>query len=225
MIQLQDISQEKETPLSPNNAASTTESSNKGQDESKSKSKCIITLVVVCGVIITVALVATFTISVVAITATSHFRMPEVTSCADLPPSSPSGYYWVSNSIGSAVPVYCDMTRSCGGVTGGWMRVAKLDMTDSVPTDSSNRIIATYTYMREEFKFFRLLLSNITVTFTILECACGRIIAYQFGATNATIKGANNISSAYVDGVSLTHGNPRQHIWTFAAALDESGNS
>ena len=26
-----------------------------------------------------------------------------------------------------------------------------------------------------------------------------------------------------MDGVSLTHGNPRQHIWTFAAAQDEFG--
>ena len=52
-------------------------------------------------------------------------------SCAALPPSSPSGYYWVRASNGSAVRVYCDMTRSCGGVTGGWMRVAELDMTNS----------------------------------------------------------------------------------------------
>ena len=35
-------------------------------------------------------------------------------SCAALPPSSPSGYYWVRNSVGFAVHVYCDMTRSCG---------------------------------------------------------------------------------------------------------------
>ena len=42
-------------------------------------------------------------------------------SCAALPPSSPSGYYWVRASNGSAVSVYCDMTRLCGGVTGGWM--------------------------------------------------------------------------------------------------------
>jgi hypothetical protein len=33
----------------------------------------------------------------------------------------------------------------------------------------------------------------------------------------------NNINSYYVDGVSLTHGRPRQHIWTFAAAVDETG--
>ena len=35
-------------------------------------------------------------------------------------------------SNGSAVHVYCsDMTLSCGGVTGGWMRVAELNMTDT----------------------------------------------------------------------------------------------
>ena len=30
------------------------------------------------------------------------------------------------------------------------------------------------------------------------------------------------MSNANACGVSLTHGNPRQHIWTFAAALDET---
>ena len=40
-------------------------------------------------------------------------------SCNDLSPSSPSGYYWVSAFNGSAVRVYCDMTRSCGNITGG----------------------------------------------------------------------------------------------------------
>ena len=52
-------------------------------------------------------------------------------SCAALLPSSPSGYYWVRASNGSAVSVYCDMTLSCGGVSGGWMRVTELDMTNS----------------------------------------------------------------------------------------------
>ena len=50
---------------------------------------------------------------------------------AALPPSSPSGYHSVRASNGSAVRVYCDMTRSCGNITGGWMRVAELDMTNS----------------------------------------------------------------------------------------------
>ena len=59
-----------------------------------------------------------------------HAGLP-ASSCAALLPTTPSGYYWVSASNGSAVSVYCDMTRSCGGVTGGWVRVGYLDMTDS----------------------------------------------------------------------------------------------
>ena len=50
-------------------------------------------------------------------------------SCAALPPSSPSGYYRVSNSNDSSTLVYC--TMSCGTLTGGWTRVAFLDMTNS----------------------------------------------------------------------------------------------
>ena len=34
---------------------------------------------------------------------------------------------------------------------------------------------------------------------------------------------ATKIDSAYADGVSLTHGNLRRHIWSFAARLDEVG--
>ena len=41
--------------------------------------------------------------------------------------STPTGHYWVKASDNSAVRVDCDMTRSCGGVTGGWMRIAGLD--------------------------------------------------------------------------------------------------
>ena len=56
---------------------------------------------------------------------------------------------------------------------------------------------------------------------------CGRIIGYQFGQPEAfvaeNINDPQTINGPYVDGVSLTYGNPRQHIWTFADALDESG--
>ena len=53
---------------------------------------------------------------------------------------------------------------------------------------------------------------------------CGRVRAYQFGTTNAFASqersSSASIDSAYVDGVSLTHGlSPREHVWTFAAGL------
>ena len=45
------------------------------------------------------------------------------------------------------------------------------------------------------------------------------------GTTNAFHhqgSASDTIDDIYVDGVSLTHGNPRQHIWTFAAGFLES---
>ena len=154
-------------------------------------------------------------------------RTNPASSCAALPPSAPTGYYWVRASNGSAVCVYCDMTRSCGGVTGGWMRVAELDMTNSSHQCPSG-----------------LRLNNIRtccITFDTPACSsvifhvhslyfkiCGRIQAYQLGSPNTFAddgRGVNlTIEGNYIDGVSLTHGHPRQHIWSFAGALDEVGS-
>jgi hypothetical protein len=47
---------------------------------------------------------------------------------------------------------------------------------------------------------------------------------YQYGQTEAFrghIGDPQTIDGAYVDGISLTYGNPRHHIWSFAAALNE----
>ena len=38
---------------------------------------------------------------------------------------------WIESANGSSIRVYCDMTRTCSGVTGGWMRVAELNMADT----------------------------------------------------------------------------------------------
>ena len=57
---------------------------------------------------------------------------------------------------------------------------------------------------------------------------CGKIIAYQDASPDAFSPSRSNanLDSNYVDGISLTHGtNPRKHIWTFAAALDEVGTT
>ena len=52
---------------------------------------------------------------------------------------------------------------------------------------------------------------------------CGRVRAYQVGSTDA-FKGMSfaSIHSNYVNGVSLNHGIPSTHIWTFVSALYES---
>ena len=51
---------------------------------------------------------------------------------------------------------------------------------------------------------------------------CGSIRAYQYGRIDAFEAHHNGqvttTEEAYVAGVSLTHGSPRQHIWPFVAA-------
>ena len=51
---------------------------------------------------------------------------------------------------------------------------------------------------------------------------CGRAIAYRWGHNVGFWgynSGGHNIDGQYVDGLSLTHGSPRTHIWTFASGL------
>ena len=55
---------------------------------------------------------------------------------------------------------------------------------------------------------------------------CGRVIAYQFCSPGAfNIPHLNpqphSIDENYVEGVSITHGQPRSHIWTLAAGVTE----
>ena len=143
-------------------------------------------------------------------------------SCAALPLSSPSGYYWVRASNGSAVRVYCDMTRSCGGVTGGWTRVAELNMTNSshqCPSglrqcNESNMRTCCITSVNGACS------SVIFHVHSLYSKVCGKILGYQLGSTgafhNINVNQYNHtIDDIYVDGVSLSHGHPRQHIWTF----------
>ena len=156
---------------------------------------------------------------------------PELTiSCAALSPSSPSGYYWVVTSNGSVVRVYCDMTLSCGGVTGGWVRVAELDMTDTSQQCPSNLVERKGNNIRR-CETMIAGCSSTTYSTQIIDYTkvCGRITGYQVGTTNAfrqyyQNQGTTTINTTYVDGISLTHGNPREHIWTLAAALDRNDN-
>ena len=146
-------------------------------------------------------------------------------SCAEIlrsDPDSPSGYYWVTNAMGHPHSVYCDMTRSCGGVTGGWMRVAYLDMTNSSHqcpsglrqrTDSGVRSCAAVsdsaTCSSVQHQSHGIRYSRV----------CGRVNGYQQTSADGFFTSQRHtIDSYYVDGVSLTYGNsPRHHIWTFAA--------
>ena len=50
---------------------------------------------------------------------------------------------------------------------------------------------------------------------------CGRVIGYQVASPDAFNTQNNSIDLVYVDGISITHGSPREHIWTYVAGFTE----
>jgi len=113
------------------------------------------------------------------------------------------------------VTVYCDMDREeCGG--GGWTRVASYNYSDpntSCPT--------TWTQITDPFRGCASAgavrtnncASTLFSMLTEFNQVCGEVIAIQRDHPAAFIY-EDNIDYDYVEGVSITHGSPRQHIWT-----------
>ena len=151
----------------------------------------------------------------------------------DYDSNTPSGRYWIEASDGTAVRKSCDMTRTCGGVTGGWMQVTKLDMRISssrCPSGLRERVHPTKRLCGMGIDGGGCSHVKFVTDGIGYNQVCGKIIAYQYGSTDAFgYAGAGtgqprSVDGNYLDGVSLTHGlSPRKHIWTFAVALDEVG--
>ena len=57
---------------------------------------------------------------------------------------------------------------------------------------------------------------------------CGRALAYQRGSNDAFWNieqySQSSLDGYYGDGLSVTHGDPRSHIWTFASGISKDGN-
>ena len=146
----------------------------------------------------------------------------------ELAPDSPSGLYWIRGIHGEAKRMYCDMERICNGVGGGWMRVASINMTDPSSTCPSG----LRTISEDNRRLCAMDIDGAGCSSAVLPVegvqysrVCGKIIGCQQKSPDAFfrfISGQTTIDSNYVDGISLTHGSsPREHIWTFAAALQE----
>ena len=120
----------------------------------------------------------------------------------------------------SVVPLLQDY--SCGGST-GWRRVAYLNMSDpSQQCPSVWREITTPHRVcgRRSTRGGCEGLTYSTGSGQYNQ-VCGRIIGYQLGTTESFTRSSLSINTFYIDGVSVTHGSPRQHIWTFANGLEE----
>ena len=157
----------------------------------------------------------------------------------DCNPSSSSGYYWMASADGKPTHMFCSMDSVCGGLEGVWMRIAKLDMRNNsspCPSTMTKKVHNDKTLCGKHISKQGTTISGGDCSHVVFKTnnvkykqVCGKIIAYQLGSTDAFKRydQYNNIvpkeiHENYLDGVSLTHGsNPRKHIWSFAAALDE----
>ena len=153
-------------------------------------------------------------------------------SCASVVENNPdaqTGYYWLENEDHVPHIAYCDMSF-CGSFTRGWMNVTNLDMTDGTTMCPSGLKLNTDSNLRTcGINSNSGVCSHVTFSASkiIYTEICGKIKAYQFGSPDAFGGRCipKSINDNYVDGISLTHGSPRHHIWTFAAALDEYAGS
>ena len=118
---------------------------------------------------------------------------------------------------------------SCGGA-GGWTRAAYLNMSDPNQQCPSNWNLTT-TPIRGCGRRVTGRRQCDSVTYSVhgrtYSSVCGRILAYQRGEVYAfyyaITRNLDTIDTAYLSGVSLTHGpaETRQHIWSFVVASYE----
>ena len=157
-------------------------------------------------------------------------------SCREISKNRPdlsSNNYWIRSSNGTVVQLYCDMARQCcNETTGGWTRVAFLNMTDpNQHCPPAWREITSPVRVCGRFANFGSCESVFYPTNGVsYSQVCGRVIAYQLCGTDAfltyILNSNRTLDSFYVDGVSIRHGsNPRHHVWTFASAHSERLNT
>ena len=112
----------------------------------------------------------------------------------------------------------------CGIYSTSWRRVAHIDMTDpATRCPSGLRIKASSSATKQRACGRRKDRGCSSLMYHIegnYSHVCGRVRGYQFGETEAFSD--TNINSSYADGVLITHGIPRRHLWTYTAGTFET---
>ena len=133
--------------------------------------------------------------------------------------------YWIQTATGTH-QVYCDMELECGGHKGGWMRVVDLDISggDSCPAPWDQVTVNTISMCQPPSNTPGCYGTTFTVYGVQYSKVCGKARGYQKGEPGA-FSGGRSIDNGYVDGLAITEGTPRQHVWSYAVGHDDHRNS
>ena len=128
------------------------------------------------------------------------------------------GKYWINTTTG-VQEVYCDMDLECGGHKGGWMRIADLDMSrgDDCPS-GWRKITSPIPACRPPNNNSGCYSTNFSTLGIPYSKVCGMAVGYRRGNSYG-FDAARSINGPYVDGISITSGNPKKHIWTYATEV------
>ena len=125
-----------------------------------------------------------------------------------------------SNQLQAAVTNFSEVILLLLNITcgeSGWTQVIDLDMSDpSQQCPSPWDLFDTPVRSCSEKSLPGCKGFSVPVPTGTYFRVCGQVTGYATRTPDAFIN-RGDIDSGYLDGVSLTHGSPRQHIWSFAA--------
>ena len=163
-----------------------------------------------------------------------HMQHQPPVSCRQMKKNDPttrSGTHYAMFK-GEYIPIYCNMNVLCDS-DDGWTRIAYINAHQSCPSG-----LTLYTSGNTKACGRRSGApggSCDSTTFSSLGIrysqVCGRVYGYQYNSPDAYAihAGKSNIQSridsAYIDGVSITHGTPRKHIWSLMGGQMERATS
>ena len=113
------------------------------------------------------------------------------------------------------------MGTLCGS-GGGWTRLAYLDMSDATQNCPSGFRLyqsgGVRACGRPGSRCVSVQFPSNGISYSQI---CGRVTGYQYGGTDGLDSFSSGINSHYLEGVSITHGSPRQHVWSLIAGYSE----
>ena len=154
---------------------------------------------------------ATSTISAPADPATTSTEPPATTHISADPPTT---------AAPTEPPTASTCSPSCSAGGSGWVQVANLNMSDANQNCPPGfRLVTNGPTVAPRACGRSTDCSSVTYQTYGIEYSqvCGRVYGYRENTPDPL--NSDNFETSYVDGVSLTHGSPRQHIWTFAGSL------
>ena len=147
-------------------------------------------------------------------------------SCKDIFDNDPTcrpGYYQIGDITTGLFWQYCNENIVLCGSEGGWRLMANINMTNPEANCPSSLRVITSTHPPRRACARTVDYGCSEVTFPVHDLqyteVCGHVRGYQHGNPDAFRNYGQK--TWYADGIAITHGTPRKHLWSYVAGVAE----